>query len=78
MLLKVEAHKNFKYVSSVIRTEDIRKAHESPLNDAETTICFYMDIDDLTINENFDSFYERFYKLACEEEYTDNEDLELG
>jgi len=37
-----------------------------------------MDIDDLTINENFDSFYERFYKLACEEEYTDNEDLELG
>lgn len=60
MLISVRIEKENQLVKAILRTEDIMMIYEDPYYTNKTKISFYIDEEDMTIEENFKSFSERF------------------
>lgn len=73
MFIIVKSWKNFKFVDSLIRLEDIEEIYEDPTDDSKSTIEFYMEKEPLSVNEEFSSLSSR----CIEKEEDSEEDLIL-
>lgn len=71
MLFTVDSFQgNIRFVSTEIRSEDIKMIYEDPLDEDKSIIEFYDDEDPIKINENFILLSKRHEAIENEEFYS--------
>lgn len=75
MLIKVNTKGDIRNMNQLIRTEDISQIHEDPYESSKTIVYFYDGREQLCINEDFDSFAERFISMELDYFYEQGDEF---